>query len=680
VCSACSGHKYDAATDVYVVGWESNGTVQVATLWKNGSAFALSDGTMGAIATGVAVSGDDVYVSGGVDGGTGADVATYWKNGRSVSLTDGTIQAFGEDLAVAGTDVHVAGYEGNVAMLWKNGVPAPLTDGTTDANALAVAVVGGDVYVAGYEVEPISVAPKTFSWNAVAKIWKNGVPTALSDGRHDAVATSIAVVGPDVYAAGWETMDARLGPVLAARSWKNGVATALSDGVHGARATGVAVSGGAVLVSGAQNDLAVDVARVWRDGSPIELTSPDARGLEEQAFAEAIAAQGMHVVIAGYHGDAAVVWQDGASVRLTNGDQPADALAVAIVPHDVEVPRSETSAPAARIGIQPADMAVFEGQRALFEVRASGGSGLTYQWRRNGVAIPGATDSHFQTDPTCGGDDGAVYSVLVGNGDAGPVGSRSALLTVRAPLDLRFQWVGAPFAPRYRLATDILGGMEVTYSGTGSPLQVGGSGSSFYFVDFRVPGMFIDYRAGALSWLDPDWAAGIGPKTIVTSMDFDDAADTYALAFSETTQLGDFTPVLAGTVSLSDLQALASSEGSQGRVLTAVTFRGTGDVEYISQGWTLAGSTTYEAKVVASSLDTVSDDAASLAAEGYVITAFGSGDGNAFGVVMVGTRVSGDTAPRSLVVINGALSWPPAGFAVVGYLWDGTTFRLITEQ
>ncbi len=55
--------------DVYVAGWESNGTVQVAKVWKNGAAQALSDGTHGALATAIAVSGDDVYVAGGVDGG-----------------------------------------------------------------------------------------------------------------------------------------------------------------------------------------------------------------------------------------------------------------------------------------------------------------------------------------------------------------------------------------------------------------------------------------------------------------------------------------------------------------------------------------------------------------------------------------------------------------------------------
>jgi hypothetical protein len=189
--------------------------------------------------------------------------------------------------------------------------------------------------------------------------------------------------------------------------------------------------------------------------------------------------------------------------------------------------------------------------------------------------------------------------------------------------------------------------------------------------------MFIDYRTGVLSYLASDWAEGIGSNTVVTSMDFDDAADAYAMVLSETTQLGDFAPVFAGTVALSGLQALASSEGSQGRVLTAVTFRSNGDVTYVSHGWTLVGSTTYDAKVVASSAGSVVDDATSLAAEGYVITAFGSGSSETSGFVMVGTRVSGDTTPRQL---RWEVGLPSPGFAIVGYLYDGTGFRVIAEQ
>ncbi len=131
----------ERAVDANVAGWESNGTVQVAKVWKNGTAVALSDGTHGALATAIAVSGDDVYVAGGVHVGP-FEAATYWKNGVAVPLTDGTSdQAFAEAIAVSGTDVYVAGYQGAVATYWKNGAPVALTDGNFQADARAIAIV-----------------------------------------------------------------------------------------------------------------------------------------------------------------------------------------------------------------------------------------------------------------------------------------------------------------------------------------------------------------------------------------------------------------------------------------------------------------------------------------------------------------------------------------------------------
>jgi hypothetical protein len=87
------------------------------------------------------------------------------------------------------TSVYVAGWESNgsnsVAKHWKNGMATALTDGSNDAIARSIYIVGLDVYVAGYE----SNGSKD-----VAKYWKNGTATALSDGSNDASAYSIYVV------------------------------------------------------------------------------------------------------------------------------------------------------------------------------------------------------------------------------------------------------------------------------------------------------------------------------------------------------------------------------------------------------------------------------------------------------------------------------------------------------
>lgn len=81
----------------------------------------------------------------------------------------------------------------------------------------------------------------------------------------------------------------------------------------------------------------------------------------------------------------------------------------------------------------PADIAVTAGQSATFSVSAGGSAPLSYQWRRDGVDIAGATGPSHTTPPTVIGDDGALFSVRVGNA-AGAATSAGATLTVRASL------------------------------------------------------------------------------------------------------------------------------------------------------------------------------------------------------------------------------------------------------
>lgn len=113
-------------TDVYVAGFENNGTSDVAKVWKNGIATALTDGTNNAEATAVHVSGADVYVAGREFNGS-VFVAKVWKNGVATPLTNGTFNARVVSIFVSGADVYVAGFEGsatnNVAKVWKTPWP-----------------------------------------------------------------------------------------------------------------------------------------------------------------------------------------------------------------------------------------------------------------------------------------------------------------------------------------------------------------------------------------------------------------------------------------------------------------------------------------------------------------------------------------------------------------------------
>ncbi|MBS0579756.1 MAG: immunoglobulin domain-containing protein [Proteobacteria bacterium] len=85
------------------------------------------------------------------------------------------------------------------------------------------------------------------------------------------------------------------------------------------------------------------------------------------------------------------------------------------------------------ITVQPADQTVHAGQTASFSVAASGSAPLSYQWRRNGAAIAGASGSSYTTAITTAADSGAQFSVLVSNA-FGSITSRSALLTVTSAI------------------------------------------------------------------------------------------------------------------------------------------------------------------------------------------------------------------------------------------------------
>jgi len=109
----------------------------------------------------------------------------------------------------------VAGGEGGItdaiailAKVWKNGIATalPPNSGMGSSSAYAIAVSGSDVYVAGAEIsieyDGTTIANITY----IPTVWKNGVATALplTDDTSRATANAIAVSGSDVYVAGNE--------------------------------------------------------------------------------------------------------------------------------------------------------------------------------------------------------------------------------------------------------------------------------------------------------------------------------------------------------------------------------------------------------------------------------------------------------------------------------------------
>ncbi|HLP30197.1 MAG TPA: hypothetical protein VK150_02470 [Geothrix sp.] len=90
-------------------------------------------------------------------------------------------------------------------------------------------------------------------------------------------------------------------------------------------------------------------------------------------------------------------------------------------------PPPPPTAPA--ISAQPTDQSVQAGATATFTVTATGTAPLSYQWKKGGAAITGATSASYTTPVTVVGDSGSSFTVTVTN-SAGSVTSSAAVLTV----------------------------------------------------------------------------------------------------------------------------------------------------------------------------------------------------------------------------------------------------------
>jgi len=141
------------------------------------------------------------------------------------------------------------------------------------------------------------------------------------------------------------------------------------------------------------------------------------------------------------------------------------------------------------ITTQPASQTVTPGQSASFSVAATGTAPLSYQWRKNGTAISGATSSSYTTPATTSADNGAQFTV-VATTTAGSVTSNAATLTVNpAPAP------GIQVSPAsINFGNTVVGSslsqvLIITNTGTStlSITQVAQSGAAFTVSGFSLP-------------------------------------------------------------------------------------------------------------------------------------------------------------------------------------------------
>ncbi len=241
-----------AGNNIYVAGYEN----KVAKYWKNGTAVILSNPSFNAAVNSMVITGNDVYAGGYEinNNPSPVTIAKYWKNGIEANLTNpASITNSPEitSMAVSGSDVYAAGYERNannteVAKYWKNGTAVSLTGSSANsrnARINGITVIGNDVYAAGYEFVLRTDLSGTYAV-LVAKYWKNGVDIKLNDTEDftTSYASSITVVGSDVYVAGYAMGGVTGGIYKIAKYWKNGVTFKLTNGLtYEAEANSIAI-------------------------------------------------------------------------------------------------------------------------------------------------------------------------------------------------------------------------------------------------------------------------------------------------------------------------------------------------------------------------------------------------------------------------------------------------------
>ena len=166
---------YDLDTGFKACYWTGDGT-KVALTAPGGAA---------SIATDIYVDGSDIYVSGVYNSGN--DGSGYWKN-KVFKILEDTADSYVSSIYVKDGIVYAAGMVEDKAVYWKGTTKYELSTNMSFATSIEVSE-SGVVYVAGFD-------------DGKAVYWKDKTLVVLTDGATFGFASSLDVVGEDVYVAG----------------------------------------------------------------------------------------------------------------------------------------------------------------------------------------------------------------------------------------------------------------------------------------------------------------------------------------------------------------------------------------------------------------------------------------------------------------------------------------------
>ena len=292
---------------------------------------------------------------------------------------------------------------------------------TTDGGTYSVVVSnsggsatsnGAVVAVAAKLVAPsISVSPRDFTGTI-------GTPATLA----------VVASGSDPLAYQWRKNDV---PMIGATSATLALAGLASDSgsytVTVSNSAGVVTSGGAtVRYAAAPAGLAIVQQPVGKslaagESASLAVSATGTGTLTYQWFKDGVALGGQTTSELALR-DVTPATAGGYQVRISAG---ADSVASAVAQVTVA---NRAAAPV--LTSQPAPVAALLGENVVFSVVAAGNPAPAYQWRKNGLAVAGATNSSLTLTAVQTGDVGA-YDVVVSNA-LGTASSSLASLGVSA--------------------------------------------------------------------------------------------------------------------------------------------------------------------------------------------------------------------------------------------------------
>jgi hypothetical protein len=350
------------------------------------------------------------------------------------------------------------------------------------------------------------------------------------------------------------------------------------------------------------------------------------------------------------------------------------------------------SGQAPTISAQPASAVIPLDSSATLSVSAAGTGPLSYQWSLNGSAISGANSATLTTAALQLSDSGDKFSVTISNA-YGSATSGIATITIgpRSPAqrDMRFKHVQVASSLTATLVTGVVAEISGNSSSIhladdlGPPVSVGnqncgtiddvtscGWGVDEYAAPAGVPGFNSFYGVDALTNLGSDLTS-LGGNSVMTSLDEQTESGLAEDIFAYSVETD---PTVSNGFTLERVQATdatlattVSAMAAKGVVVTAVSANSSGGIDVVAYGWTGDAGTAYDAQTVLTSYASVGSQALGLAQEGYIVTAVGTADANQ--VLLVGTKVRGDTLPRNLFYSSlqeGSGGTSSAGQIVVG--------------